>query len=145
MSDGRSRDGSRALMRARREFGRWRRGRRGRQRIPQGLWDLAVEAAAEHGIHQVSRVLGLNHSALKAAVQKRTDKVVGDAAAAGFVELAWPAAGGSGACMIEAEDGRGTMLRIYPNFRSLLSKKIFSSTQPSVSSWGRWLLWQYAM
>ena len=74
---------------------------------------MAVEAAAEHGIHQASRVLGLNHSALKAAVQKRTDKVVGEAAAAGFVELAWPAAGGSGACMIEAEDGRGTTLRIY--------------------------------
>ena len=92
MSDGRSRGGSRALMRARREFWRWRRGRRGLPRIPQGVWDLAVEAAAEHGIHQASRVLGLNHSALKAAVQKRTDKAVGDAAAAGFVELAWPVA-----------------------------------------------------
>jgi len=27
--------------------------------------------------------------------------------------LAWPAAGGSGQCLVEAEDGRGTTLRIY--------------------------------
>ena len=61
-----------ALVAARRQFQKWRRTKRGREPIPRPLWSVAAKVAVKHGVNKTSRALGLNHSALKAEVQKRT-------------------------------------------------------------------------
>ena len=102
------------MTRARRQFQTWRRTKRGRERIPDALWAVAVEAATEHGVNKISRALGLNHSALQAKAQKQAQgAAVGDEPAAGFVELAMPALPSGPECTVEAEDGAGTKLRIH--------------------------------
>ena len=112
-SNGR-RVGSPALTRARRQFQAWRRTKHGRERIPDGLWAVAVEAAAEHGVNKTSRQLRLNHSSLQAQVRKQRDGVLAADASTGFVELAMPpTVAGGPECILEADNGSGTKLRIH--------------------------------
>ena len=49
---------------------RWRKKRKGRERIPEALWVAAGELAREHGVNQVSRVLRLEFNHLKRAAAK---------------------------------------------------------------------------
>ena len=44
---------------------RWREQRKGRARIPRGIWSAAGKLAREHGVNQVSRVLHLEFNQLK--------------------------------------------------------------------------------
>ena len=114
MRSNRRRGGSAALTRARRQFEKWRRTKRGRERIPDTLWTLAVGAAKEHGVNETSRALRLNHSALQAEAQKRAAvSVVIDEPPAGFVELPMAADRGGVECIMEADDGDGRRLRIH--------------------------------
>jgi hypothetical protein len=53
---------------ARRRFERWRQTRRGRSRIPEILWALAVKAAGECGLFRTARALGLDYTSLKRQV-----------------------------------------------------------------------------
>jgi hypothetical protein len=53
------------LERAKVGFAAWRQTRRGAERIPDGLWEEAARAARQHGIHRVSRELGLDYNQLK--------------------------------------------------------------------------------
>jgi hypothetical protein len=50
---------------ARRRFVAWRRSRKVVSRIPEHLWELAVEAAREVGVNQAARSLGLEYYSLK--------------------------------------------------------------------------------
>lgn len=101
----------------RRHFERWRRTRPGRGRIPQMLWDAAVEAAREHGVHRTAAALRLNATALKQRVQARRIGVPRAAqpeqAAPTFVELPVATAAIAPECIMEAEDGAGTKLKIH--------------------------------
>ena len=107
------RGGSRVLARAKGQFAAWRRIKRGRERIPDPLWAVAVEAAREHGVNKTSRALRLNHSALQAEAQRRAGDVVSGNGPARFVELTVPAVGGVGESVVEAEDGHGAKLRVH--------------------------------
>ena len=108
-----TRGDSPALLRARRQFQKWRRAKRGRERIPQRLWSVAAAAAARDGLSKTARELGLSHPDLKAQVQRRANGF----GATGqvrpeFVQL--PLTAGSGPeCIVEAEDGSGRKLRIH--------------------------------
>jgi hypothetical protein len=101
------------LTRARRQFRAWRRAKRGRERIPEPLWVLAVKAAAEHGVNKTSRLLRLNHSSLQAQVLKQGGGVLAGDASTGFVELAMPTVAGGPEYIVEAEAGNGPKLRIH--------------------------------
>lgn len=108
------RGGSAALARARRQFQNWRRTKQGRERIPDALWAVAVDAALEHGVNKTSRALGLNHSALQAEAQKRAAvAAAADASPAEFVELPMLAVGRGAERVLEADNGHGTKLRIH--------------------------------
>jgi len=97
------------LERAKMEFAAWREARLGAERIPGGLWDEAVRAARQHGVHRVSRELGLDYNHLK----RRCGGVArGRAAAPVFVELDGAAAEAGLACVVELEKGNGTRMRI---------------------------------
>jgi hypothetical protein len=101
------------LERAKVGFAAWREARRGAERIPDGLWDEAVRAARQHGVHRVSRELGLDYNHLK----RRCGGVARGRAAVAvsapvFVEVDGPAAEAGLSCVVELEKGNGTRMRI---------------------------------
>jgi len=101
------------LERAKVGFATWREARRGAERIPDGLWDEAVRAARRHGIHRVSRELGLDYNHLKRRCGGVTaNRAYATASAPAFVELEGPAAAEGLACLVELEKGNGTRMRI---------------------------------
>ncbi len=109
-----SRGTSPALVAARRQFQKWRRTKRGRERIPRALWTAAVKVAVKHGVNQTSRALGLNHSALQAEMEKRSKGAVANRhSGSGFVELPLSALSGAPECTIEVENDEGAKLRIH--------------------------------
>jgi hypothetical protein len=60
------------LASARRRFETWRRGRSRGSRIPEELWEAAVQAAREQGISKTSQKLHLDYYALHRRVKKAT-------------------------------------------------------------------------
>ena len=100
------------LERARIGFAAWRETRRGAERIPGGLWDEAVRAARQHGVHRVSRELGLDYNHLKRRCGGVAGGQAATASAPAFVELEGPAAAEGLACLVELEKGNGTRMRI---------------------------------
>ena len=57
-----------ALEAARGTFQPWRASRPGRQRIPESLWALAVQAAGASGINRTAKTLRIDHGRLKRRV-----------------------------------------------------------------------------
>lgn len=124
-----------ALKRARGRLERWRRARRGRARIPEELWGLAVEAVRTYGLNKTARALGLDYYSLKQRVASAADDPGGPARRRGpkaprvarpaevvprFVELASGAAawvparpGGVPECLVEFERAGGAKLRVH--------------------------------
>jgi hypothetical protein len=123
-----------ALKRARGRLERWRQTRRGRDRIPEELWGLAVEAVSTYGVNRTARALGLDYYSLKKRVESAVDDPGGPAKRRGpqappvarsvevaprFVELASGVAAlapsrssGAPACVLEFERGGGAKLRV---------------------------------
>ncbi len=95
----------RSLGSVRRALESWRRARgRAWQRIPEALWQAAVELALEHGVAKTSRELGLDYYSLERRLRARPRPKASPA----FVELRGPAP----ECRLELEDGRGARLRV---------------------------------
>jgi len=73
---------------ARRKFVSWRRSRKVVSRIPDNLWELAVEAAREVGVNRAARALGLEYYALKKRVVSSTKgSVLNPSGGDSFVEF----------------------------------------------------------
>jgi hypothetical protein len=100
------------LSQAKQGFDRWRRGRKRSRRIPEPLWRMAAEAASIHGVHATARELRLNATRLKAQLRSlghdRASEKTPD-----FVEIPWLGATPVSECILEAEDGDGSKLRIH--------------------------------
>jgi hypothetical protein len=47
------------------QFEEFRRTRTGRRKLPEALWQSAVEEARQHGVNVVAHALGLDYTALK--------------------------------------------------------------------------------
>jgi hypothetical protein len=91
---------------------RWRDQRKGRERIPRGIWSAAGKLAREHGINQVSRVLHLEFNQLKRAAEAAEGKSGGQAkqrVAPGFVELIGSQVSAGRECVLELEGSRGKL------------------------------------
>ena len=59
------------LKKAQDQFAAWRKNRKGRDRIPESLWDAAASLADSFSVNELSKALRLNHSSLKARVETR--------------------------------------------------------------------------
>lgn len=100
------------LAAAQRSFEQWRRSRRTRrERIPERLWQMAVEAAVIRGVGATARQLRLNPRKLK-------ERMPAAELAAGqtpphFVEWPWVEGTALPECVLEAEAPGGTKLRIH--------------------------------
>jgi hypothetical protein len=106
-----------------REFDEFRSTRPRRARLPEPLWQSAVELAREHGLHAVAHPLRLDYAQLK----KRLGGVVTvsrKSASPAFVELI--ASHSMSECVIEFESSIGSKMRIQwkgasaPDWASLL-------------------------
>jgi hypothetical protein len=97
------------LARGRDRFTAWRRTRKPKSRIPESLWELAVQLASTHGVHRTSRALRLDYYSLK----KRVEAAVAcrEKNASAFIELP-PVPAPVQECVIECEDG-AVRLRIH--------------------------------
>jgi hypothetical protein len=95
---------------ARTRFENWRQSRRGKQRIPDELWSVAIEAARRNGVNTTAVALHLDGGKLKRRMAA-AESVPGKAVPPTFVELVTPSAG-LRECMIELES-RNTKLRIH--------------------------------
>ena len=56
----------------RRRFADWRRTRARGTRIPEALWQTAVEAARERGVHRISKQLGVDYYSLARRLNGKT-------------------------------------------------------------------------
>lgn len=128
MDTRRNRDYSVGLERLRRRFERYRRSRKVRSPIPEGLWNAAAKMAGTFGIHRTCKALRLNYYDLKKRVEQKASAVpaTSESEAARFIELlapadhgrptpsvqAWRPAGGCD-CTVELEDACGAKMRIH--------------------------------
>jgi hypothetical protein len=128
MDTGINRDFSIGLEGLRRRFERYRRTRKVRSPIPDGLWDAAAKAAGRCGINRTARILGLNYHDLKKRVERNASAALAASKpkASQFIELLAPAdqdgpiptmqarrsAGGCD-CTVELEDADGAKMRIH--------------------------------
>jgi hypothetical protein len=96
-----------------------------RTKLPETLWQAAVELAREHGLHPVAHPLRLDYMGLK----KRLEAVPGPqkkVAAPAFVELIASHPATISECVIEFESSIGSKMRIQwkgsstPDWASLL-------------------------
>jgi len=102
----------------------WRRTRKHREHIPEGLWQSMSELARGFGVGRVCRALGVGYHALKERVQDsgKPNRSRNDQAA--FVEVpmpmlmptATPTPTRQSECLVELEDGLGAKmtLRLAP-------------------------------
>jgi len=101
------------LERVRLGLATWRERRHGGERIPDGLWRDAAQAARQYGLNRVSKSLGLDYSYLKRRAGKRAG-TSGSAMSRDpvFLELDEPRAEAGLACVVELEKGNGVRMRI---------------------------------
>jgi len=96
-----------------------------RRKLPESLWQAAVELAREHGVYSVAHPLRLDYMGLKKRLGgvSRLRRKAGKPA---FVELIAPHAATLRECVIEFESLRGGKVRILwkaaapPDWTSLL-------------------------
>lgn len=104
----------------RNQFETWRKRRRCRGRIPEALWQAAVELCRDHSIFAVSRALRLNYNVLKLHVyrSRSRDFGVGQRPDLHFVKLDLGTPIMPSECLVEMEAPNGTKMRM--SFRGVL-------------------------
>jgi hypothetical protein len=94
----------------RKRFDFWRRSRKPRMRIPDKLWDSAVQVAGQCGLHRTAKTLHLDYYTLK----KRLDGIhVTRESSPSFIELRPPVREPVSECLIELEKRNGAKMRIH--------------------------------
>ena len=98
-----------SLARGRDRFAAWRGARKVGTRIPDQLWNLAVQRAVAHGLHRTASVLKLDYYSLKKRVERNA---AATSATPAFVEFAPPSVT-TAEYVVEFEDGVGASMRIH--------------------------------
>jgi hypothetical protein len=97
------------LARARSRLEAWRQRRPEGRRIPQPLWNLAVQLVSQHGISRTATALGLDYYSLKKRVEAAAQQPPSRGPA--FVELPPPLVVGKQA-LFELDNGAGATMRV---------------------------------
>jgi len=102
---------SRELVALRRRVEAWRRSSGGRgSRIPEELWNKAVDVARVAGVYATARALRLNYERLKERTGQATGKPNGNASR--FVALELPQLNGGAKLAVDLVGGDGEQVRI---------------------------------
>ena len=96
---------------ARRRFEAWRRGRRGRARIPEELWQAAVGVAREHGVSKAAQELHVDYYALKRRLKATPIPAPADDSVE-FLEIPGKVLSAGPGCAVELQDREGRRLRV---------------------------------
>jgi hypothetical protein len=100
-----------AIMQLQRQLDQFRSTQPRRTKLPEPLWQAAVELARQHGIYPVAHPLRLDYVGLKKrlggvpVVRRKASKPA-------FVELVTPPAPSPEECVIELESSRGGKVRV---------------------------------
>jgi hypothetical protein len=97
-----------------RRFEAWRKRRQCRSKIPEALWERAVDVCREHSVWEVCRALRLNYNDLKNRVQESRDRspAVRQDPDLGFVRLDLGGPLVSSECLVEMETPNGAKMRM---------------------------------
>ena len=101
------------LERARRRFDRWRQTQKGRRRIPEPLWNVAVKVASTCGVSKTAAALRIDYTGLKRRVA--TAAASGDSTPSSettFLELTAPVSTGLRQCVVQMEGSDGAKMRM---------------------------------
>jgi hypothetical protein len=96
------------------KFQHWRNNKQGLRRIPDVLWQAAVELCKDRSILGVSRALRLNYTDLKHRVQG-TEKIAPSSSgySSEFVEVDFGQLMLSSECVVELETPNGAKMKMY--------------------------------
>jgi len=98
----------------RRRLDAWRRSRRGRERIPEPLWNLAVQMAGVYGLCTTARTLRLDYVVLKRRVESANrQSPPRPEPAMSFVEVLSPERTSVPECILELENPSGAKMRVH--------------------------------
>ena len=98
-----------------------------RTKLPEALWQAAVELAQQYGIYPVAHPLRLDYMGLKRRLGEVSSPDRQKVAAPAFVELVAAQPATLEACVIEFESARGAKMRIHwkaatpPDWTNLLA------------------------
>jgi len=90
-------------------FAEWRSARKPRSRIPEDLWQAAVDLAPFYSIHRIARALRLNYTELKHRIKKPPP----DRPAAEFIEIDMGHLLPAAPCVLELRSPTGFELKIH--------------------------------
>jgi len=114
-----------AISQLQRQLEQFRSTQPGRTKLPESLWQAAVELARQHGIYAVAHPLRLDYTRLKqrlGGISNRPQKANKPA----FIELLGDSSATVPECVIEFESATGSKMRIQwkaavpPDWASLL-------------------------
>jgi hypothetical protein len=111
MKQGSRRPSHDILSDVRSQFESWRKSRKRGTRIPETLWQAAVEAAGECGVSKTAQALRLDYYALKKLVES-PEEISDSEPAAGREFLEIPLFASAAECVLEMVDAEGTRLRV---------------------------------
>jgi len=116
-----------SIAQLRRQLDQFRSSQPVRTKLPESLWQAAVELARQHGVYAVAHPLRLDYMGLKKRLSGTASPRRRKATKASFVELIAPqTAMTTEGCVIEFESARGGKMRIQwkavtpPDWASLL-------------------------
>jgi hypothetical protein len=113
------------IVQLRRQLDQFRSTRLRRTKLPESLWQAAVELARQHGVYSVAQPLRLDYMGLKKRLGEPSSRRRKTPRPA-FVELITPHPAALEECVIEFESSRGAKMRIQwkasapPDWTSLL-------------------------
>ncbi len=114
-----------AILQLQRQLEQFRRTRPTRTKLPEPLWQAAVELARQHGVYPVAHPLRLDYMRLKQRLGRPPTRHR-KAPKPAFVELVAPHSAVLEDCVIEFESASGSKMRIQwkasapPDWASLL-------------------------
>ena len=114
-----------AIMQLQHQLEQFRSSQSARTKLPESLWQTAVELARRHGVYAVAHPLRLDYTRLKQRLDGISSRHRKPAKPA-FIELIGSSAATLPECIIEFESARGGKMRIQwkasvsPDWASLL-------------------------
>src|ERR1700685_4360337 len=99
------------IVQLQRQLDQFRSTQQRRTKLPESLWQAAVELARQHGVYSVAQPLRLDYMGLKKRLGEPSSHP-GKAPRAAFVELITPPPATLEECVIEFESSRGAKMRI---------------------------------
>jgi hypothetical protein len=100
-----------AITQLQHQLEQFRSSRPARTKLPESLWQAAVELARQHGVYAVAHPLRLDYTKLKqrlCGIPNRREKPANPA----FIELLGGGPGTLAECLIEFESANGSKMRV---------------------------------